>query len=281
MKIHHNLKSLLIALTILFIFVYGYRYYEYTQNDPDFCTSCHLVREVYIDWQKSVHSSVICQKCHEIGIIEQNRKLISFVAKGEDPISLTHGRQRPWLKCIDCHQSTVFQGSVSPDKSFGHAKHALKEKIECKQCHYNERHNLPYDITSCDKCHHNKEVHGISVKEFSCVNCHPFLRRHPVMTPPDKCTKCHHEIPKKNSKSKLSCHYCHKPHKREKVTNLECLFCHKTEANLGQHGTHHKKGIECMHCHKPHKWNIEAKEKNKLCSECHNFKDPKTFIYIF
>ncbi len=281
MKISYNLKGFIIAFFIIFTFLYGYRYYRYTQVDPDFCSSCHLVREAYVDWQKSSHSRVICQKCHEIGVLEQNQRLLGYLATGGDPISLTHGRQRPWMQCEGCHKTTISQGAISPDKAYGHAKHAIIKKIECKQCHFNNQHNLPYNDDSCSKCHQNREVHGISAKEFSCINCHPFIRKHPVMTPPDKCTKCHVEMLQKNRKSKLSCHYCHKPHLRQKAENAACIACHKTEANLGQHGSHTKYGIECMHCHKPHKWSIETLEKKELCTECHEYKDPRSFIYIF
>ncbi|MCX7913593.1 MAG: NapC/NirT family cytochrome c [Thermodesulfovibrionales bacterium] len=281
MRISHSVKGFIIAVFLMLTFLYGYRYYHYTQTDPDFCSSCHLVREAYIDWQRSSHSRVVCQKCHEIGILEQNQRLLSYIARGVDPISLNHGRQKPWLQCEGCHKTTIVQGAVSPDKAYGHAKHAIIQKIKCSACHLNRQHNLPFNGDSCIQCHQNKEVHGISIREFSCINCHPFIRKHLVMTPPEKCTKCHLEMSIKNPKSKLSCHYCHKPHLREKVRNATCAGCHKTEVGLGQHGNHAKQGIECMYCHKPHIWNIKETEKNRLCKECHSYKDPRSFIYIF
>ncbi len=281
MKISHNIKGLIIAVIIISIFLYGYRYYRHTQEDPDFCSSCHLVRESHLDWQKSSHSRVVCQKCHEIGVLEQNQRLLGYIATGADPISLTHGRKKPWLQCDSCHKNTVIQGSVSPVKAYGHAKHAVIQKIECKRCHILDRHNLTFNEASCSQCHQNKEVHGLSAGEFSCINCHTFIRKHPVMTPPDKCTKCHVEMLEKNPKSKLSCHYCHKPHLLQKPSNTICIECHKTEANVGQHGSHAKQGIECMYCHKPHKWGIGTTQKKQLCSECHQYKDPRKFIYIF
>lgn len=208
-------------------------------------------------------------------------KTAGLFSKRGNPISLAYGRQRPWMQCEGCHKTTISQGAVSPDKAYGHAKHTIIKKIECKQCHFNNQHNLPYNDASCNKCHQNKEVHGISAKEFSFINCHPFIRKHPVMTPPEKCTKCHVEMLQKNPKSKLSYHYCHKPHLRQKTENAACIACHKTGANLGQHGSHTKQGIECMHCHKPHRWSIGTIEKKELCTECHAYKDPRSFIYIF
>ncbi len=281
MKISHNIKGFIFAILIIFVFLYGYRYYRYTQNDPDFCTTCHLVSESHVDWQKSSHSKVICQKCHEIGVLEQNQRLLGYIAKGADPISLNHGRKKPWMQCLGCHKNTASQGAVSPGKAYGHAKHVVMRKIECKQCHVLDRHNLPHNNGSCINCHKDKDVHGISIAEFSCINCHPFTRKHPVMTPPDKCTKCHVKMLQKNPKSKLSCHYCHKPHLTSKPTNSICIECHKTEATVGQHGLHAKQAIECMYCHKPHTWSIGLPNKKDLCSECHPYKDPRKFLYIF
>lgn len=281
MKISHNIKGFIFAILLISIFLYGYRYYRYTQQDPDFCSSCHLVSESHVDWQKSSHNKVICQKCHEIGVLEQNLRFFGYITSGADPISLSHGRKKPWILCKDCHANTASQGAISPSKAYGHAKHVVTLKMECKQCHVLNRHNLPYYSGSCINCHKNKEVHGITIAEFSCINCHPFTRKHPVMTPPDKCTKCHLDMLQKNRKSKLSCHYCHKPHMTDKPSNSVCIECHKMEATIGQHGFHTKQGIECMYCHKPHTWSIGLSRKKILCSECHTYKDPRKFIYIF
>jgi hypothetical protein len=42
-----------------------------------------------------------------------------------------------------------------------------------------------------------------------------------------------------------------------------------------------KQGIECMHCHRPHAWTVGQARTRTLCKECHQYKDPSTFRYIF
>jgi trimethylamine-N-oxide reductase cytochrome c-type subunit TorC len=282
MKISDQLKGLVLAVVVSSLFLYGYRYYNYTQDDPDFCSTCHMVKEASRDWLNGKHRDVICQKCHQMGSVEQNLRLLSYVLTGRDPIAITHGRIKPWEECSSCHADTVSQGSVSPTKSYGHAKHVAVKRLQCKSCHAGSVHDFPPDDSSCQNCHPDKGVHGITLEEFSCLKCHSFSRKPLPLISKDACVKCHTDIPKKTHMSGLSCHYCHKPHKKRKPTSASCTVeCHKSEATLGQHGFHVKQGIECMHCHRPHAWTVGRARTGTLCKECHQFKDPKTFRYIF
>ncbi len=282
MNIGEHLKGLILAVIVIALFVYGYRYYRYTQNDPEFCETCHMVKEAYADWSKGKHRDVICQNCHQMGNLEQNVRLVSYIMTGKNPVSLTHGRMKPWQECSNCHMDDISQGSVSPTKSYGHAKHAVTKKIECKTCHSPHMHDFPANESPCDKCHPGKGVHGISMDKFSCLKCHSFSRKPLPMLSKNACVKCHVNFPKKGPMSGLSCHYCHKPHKQEKPTSATCTVeCHKTEATIGQHGLHAKAGIECMHCHKRHSWTVSEAMKKALCSECHSYRDSRSFRYIF
>ena len=42
----------------------GYRAYDYVENDPQFCDSCHLMDTAFRSWEESVHWDVNCHECH-------------------------------------------------------------------------------------------------------------------------------------------------------------------------------------------------------------------------
>jgi hypothetical protein len=281
MIISNNLKGFVLAIVVFSLFIYGYRYYEYTQVDSDFCISCHVIQEAYVDMQIGKHRDMICQKCHEIGILEQNKRLGTYIATGKNPVSLAHGRITPWQKCQTCHEEAISQGAVTPTKAYGHAKHVLDRKAGCKICHLSSKHAFSPDESSCLKCHTDKEVHGLTMDDFSCLKCHRFSQRTIAMIPREKCMACHSSMPQKGAMATFPCHFCHKPHKNEKPNSASCTAeCHRSQLSIGQHGLHTKNSIECMYCHKAHIWTVKEKAQ-KLCRQCHAYRDSRSFVYIF
>ncbi len=257
--------------------IVGYRYYSYSEDDPRFCASCHLMKEAYNEWQKGKHWDVVCQKCHQLSILEKNRLLIAYVLKGNQPLAQTHGREKPWKACRDCHMDNIDQGSLTMRKSYGHARHVFMQKLECKVCHAVALHNFAPDQTACWNCHKNKGVHGLNREPLSCLKCHSFSEKTPSMIPRDRCTRCHTLIPEKGPMSDFLCHQCHNPH-GIKATAPTCVSkCHQKEASTGQHALHLQKGLDCMYCHKPHSWVIGKGIAKKLCGKCHRSKNPQQF----
>ena len=55
MVISDNLKGFILAIIVFALFLYGYRYYEYSQDDPDFCSSCHVIKDSFVDLQMGRH----------------------------------------------------------------------------------------------------------------------------------------------------------------------------------------------------------------------------------
>lgn len=271
-----------IVIAVLGIIV-GYRYYRYTQDEPQYCAQCHLMAEAYTEWQKGRHRDVVCQKCHHLSILEQNQLLVAYVVKGNNrQFSQTHGREKPWQGCRDCHKNEISQGSLTPQKAFGHAKHVFIENIECKTCHKIALHNFHPSEDSCQKCHKDKGVHGIGARAllcFSCLKCHSFSQKEQAMIPQERCYRCHTGIPTKGPMSDILCYQCHKPHGNINPDSDTCMTqCHKNEAAVGQHGLHMKKGLKCLDCHKPHTWVVGQRAKS-LCGRCHEFRDPRLFVY--
>jgi nitrate/TMAO reductase-like tetraheme cytochrome c subunit len=280
MPLSDNVKGFIIASLVMALFLYGFRYYRHTQADPEFCLSCHPLQETYRVWEKGTHRDVICQKCHEFGIMEQNKRFAAYITSGKQPVSLSHGRVTPWQKCRDCHDEAVNQGAKSPTSTFGHARHVGVKNMQCQACHSGTDHEFKPNDLACIGCHQDREVHGIAVEDFSCLKCHRFSKREMVMTPRALCDTCHHTVPPQGPKAKLSCHYCHKPHSADKPNSATCATeCHKNVPALGQHGKHLKQGVACTHCHKPHIWSIRTRAAT-LCKECHAYRDPRTFKYL-
>lgn len=278
-----HLKGFILAAFVIVMvlgILVGYRYYRYTQDNPQYCASCHLMKEAFTEWQKGKHRDVVCQKCHRLNTLEQNRLLMAYVVKGKQPLSTTHGREKPWKACKDCHMDNVTQGSVTMKKSYGHARHVFMQSIECKTCHKSTLHYFRPNKTACQNCHKDKGVHGIGMEAFSCLKCHSFSEQTPSMLPKGACIRCHKNLPPKGPMTNLRCHQCHKPHGKIIPSASVCTGeCHQNEASIGQHGFHMKQGLDCLYCHKPHTWVVGQERAKTLCSRCHPAKNPRVFIY--
>lgn len=282
MSFFEHMKGFILAAIVIVAVlgvIVGYRYYRYTQDDPQYCASCHQMREAFLEWQKGRHRDIVCQECHHLSMIEQNQLLVAFVLKGNQPFSQTHGREKPWKACKECHMDEISQGAIILSRSYGHARHVFMQKINCKVCHKGTVHDFHPNEDACQKCHQDKDVHGVGMEAFSCLNCHSFSEKTPSMIPKDRCIKCHKHIPQKGAMSGLLCHQCHKPHGKIKSTSATCVnSCHRNEASVGQHGFHIKKGLDCLDCHEPHSWVIGYEKAKTLCSRCHSYKEPSLFI---
>lgn len=261
--------------------VVGHRYYRYTQDDPQYCGSCHLMKEAFTEWQKGKHRDIVCQTCHNLSILEQNQLLVAYVVKADNKqFSQTHGREKPWKECRKCHMGEASQGSVTLNKSYGHARHVFMQNVDCKMCHKSMLHSFKPAGKACQSCHKDKGVHGIGMEAFSCLNCHSFSEKTPSMVPKDRCIKCHTKISPKGPMSNMLCHQCHHPHGKIIPKSETCISeCHQNETSVGQHGFHMNKGLNCLDCHKAHSWVVGVERARALCVKCHAYKDPKRFIY--
>jgi len=281
--IEENQKAIVILLLLVSIIggVAGLRYYKHTREDPEFCISCHMMKEAFKSWQMSKHRDFTCQTCHTMSILEQNRMLIAYVIKGGSSIKQQHGRVSPWNTCRGCHLSDAEQGSLTLNKSYGHAKHVFMQKISCSKCHTGSLHNFLPDEQACSECHADKLIHGMGMEGLSCLKCHSYSEKAPKMVSKERCIHCHKDMPAKGIMSSLNCFDCHHPHGKIKPSNQDCLKnCHGNEAKVGQHNLHlTKAGLKCQDCHKAHVWSVGKKEARQLCSRCHKLKNPETFIY--
>ncbi len=308
--------KIVIAVLFLAIVIGGgivaFKFYDFTQNNPKFCVSCHLMQPAYDAWAASEHKSLNCHDCHHLTIPEQNKLLVNFVLHRPSAVPDRHGKVIvPWKFCIQCHweKNDKFPEARLINKSRLHAKHVFIEQIECVKCHGYVTHKFTAEERFCVKCHQGKEVHGAGMENLACLNCH--TDRTPDLRPGrNKCLYCHgseavrkelieggtldvtHHQPNrktidraikinvpKNAPMQFDCYQCHRPHTTARPDWGNCLGCHERILNVGKHNTHVQvMGMKCKQCHKPHVWTVTPEQAKKDCVQCHDYKEPKQFL---
>lgn len=308
--------KIIIAVLLLIILTGGgygaFRFYNFTQNNPKFCVSCHLMKPAFAAWEKSEHKDINCHECHHLSIPDQNRLLINFILYRPEKVPERHGKIIvPWKYCINCHweKDEKYPDAYKVNRSRIHAKHFFIEKMECSQCHGYIVHKFTPEERFCTKCHTDREVHGAGMEKLACLNCH--TDRTPNLKPErKKCLFCHgdEKIRKEliadatidvkyfrpdkktieraikvdvppDAPMQFFCYECHKPHKTVRPDWGHCLDCHKIIPEVGKHPVHIKVvGMVCKDCHKPHNWRVTEEIAKKECITCHEYRDPKMFI---
>jgi len=308
--------KLIIAFLILVIVAGGgvvaFKFYDFTQNNPKFCVSCHLMQPAYDAWAESEHKDVNCHDCHHLTIPEQNRLLVNFVLHRPDKVPERHGKVIvPWKYCASCHWETDdrYPEAKKVNRSWGHAKHVFMEQIECARCHGYITHRFTAEERFCVRCHEGKEVHGVGMEGLACLNCHTD-RTHDIRPDRAKCLFCHggekyakilkegdtldvrhHEpdpglvegatkiVLSDDAPMQFDCYKCHHPHTKARPDWSGCITCHPKIPNTGQHGLHiETMGLNCSNCHEPHVWRVTKAKAKKKCTQCHEYRDPLRFL---
>ncbi|MDA8099956.1 MAG: cytochrome c3 family protein [Nitrospiraceae bacterium] len=293
----------------------AYKFYDFTQNNPKFCVGCHLMQEAYDSWAKSEHKKLNCHDCHHLTIPEQNQLLISFVMHRPTKVPARHGKVIVGSHtCNECHTS---EKAPRINTSLFHAKHVYMEQLECTYCHGEVKEDksglhrfLPTE-KFCLKCHAGKAVHGEGMGGLACLNCHTDRTRD-LKPGRKKCLYCHSNdenirkelredatmdvryfAPDQSTIKKATkivfdekapmqfyCYECHKPHTQGKVkpTSEHCLTCHAQIPKIGKHKAHLAMDMQCKHYHKPHLWKVTEASAKKTCSQCHEYRSPKSFL---
>jgi len=306
------LASLLILVIVAGGGVVAFKFYDFTQNNPKFCVSCHLMQPAYDAWAASKHKDINCHECHHLSIAEQNQLLINFVLHRPEKVPDRHGKIIvPWKYCIKCHWETdeKYPQAAKINDSRGHAKHYFMEQIECAKCHGYRTHQFLAEERFCVRCHEGKEVHGVGMQQLACLNCHTD-RTYDFRPDRAKCLYCHgsdkdreevlaagtidakYDLPSQDvvdraikieltedAAMQFSCHTCHAPHEKVRPDWKICLKCHENAPVTGAHKMHiESMGLECNSCHTPHVWKITPAQAKKKCTMCHEYREPKRFL---
>jgi len=303
------LKGKIIIAVLLLTILGGagfasFRFYDFTQHNPNFCVSCHLMKPAFEAWETSVHQKINCHECHHLAVDEMNQLLISFVFHRPTEVPPRHGKIIvPWKYCVECHWETSPEYPDAPkiNNSRLHAKHYFMEQIECSKCHGYETHRFVPEARFCVRCHQGKVVHGTGMGELACLNCHTD-RTTDLRPGRNKCLYCHgteknremveeggtidatHFIPDsetvkkaikidvpKDAPMQFKCYLCHKPHDKVRPDWGNCISCHRNITEVGKHGMHIQYfGAKCEDCHRPHSWSINKERAKKVCVKCHD-----------
>ena len=218
-------------------------FWDYMQDDPEFCQSCHIMGDSWDRWETSVQDEY-CKDCHESG----------------DPrwrqVAATSGHKQHEeaenIACTKCHSVTVHRFHP-PGEICGlcHADHDMEvagmSDMHCPVCHdFLVEGDLPLPTRSaCLDCH-EALASGIiwsadAPMQYPCGDCHlPHQQRAPMVD----CESCHtvEGYHLRGAHSAARCETCHEAHEWQTAGRDSCLTCHPAQ-------TEHQAGVPCSTCH--------------------------------
>jgi len=244
--------------------------YNYIQNDPRFCTTCHLMNKAVSTWNSSAMHSLNCKVCHEADIITDVNHLVSVVVYGksvvDQPVVIDN------KICEDCHISNDPKW-LQVENTAGHKVHIFDstQSANCIDCHGARLHDFLPPQEICVKCHTADKQIAEQTMGTHCTTCHEFLATNSTLIPEKHtCLSCHPEkntmgvsFPA-NAHSDVNCTTCHDPH--IKSVFLNCTSCHSPSSLKGLHST--PAHNNCISCHVPHDTNTLRDN----CVSCHTDK---------
>lgn len=289
-------KIIITVFLIVLISIFatlGYLAYDYTEHNPNFCATCHIMEESFNKWKVSAHKGVNCHTCHQLPYAERAQLVVSFIIKRPHEIPPRHGKIIvPYNICFTCHFEGKAPKAELISKTVGHKKHFFDERIECTKCHGTKLHEFLPEEGFCSGCHKGIVIHGSVMKDFSCLTCHDFMSKEVNSLIPARtvCLSCHKEMHPKamfpeaaDAIMRFNCNQCHDPHERIRPTRFQCYACHKEVKGYGLHKSENHQ--DCMLCHNRHTWTVttrtacischkdmKAHMEGERCNICHGFK---------
>jgi len=265
---------LIITVLILVILFGGgavvYHVHDFTENNPRFCVSCHLMQQAYNAWAGSVHKNVNCHECHYATRAERNRMLLMALINRPKAVGDRHGKVVvPWKMCFKCHwdKKKGYENAEDIAKSELHAKHVFIEKIECSKCHgyikdSKEKTGLHQFLPSgrfCLKCHTGKKVHGLGMAGLACLACHTDKTEN-IRPDRGKCLTCHGNAEIRARIARLAPtvdtrYFTPDPGMVRKASSLGVVFPKNAPMMF-----------RCYICHKPHE---KVRPGMSDCLKCH------------
>lgn len=262
---------LFLVLLVLILAIPSYFVYDYTQNNPKFCLTCHLMNNAYDTWITSAMHETSCKSCHESDIatnLDHLRKALLL-----DPDEVQKTTEIDNERCEECHVSEDPQW-LQVFETVGHQTHVYlnADEPDCITCHGVQLHIFEPPEQVCTECHDGEREIAIDKMEIHCLSCHEFTRPEYQALIPERseCLKCHESsltmgvsFPS-GAHSDTICGDCHNPHQEEK--NVECTTCHRlSDTTLHNMEVH---TIDCTSCHKPHS-QVSMRDN---CESCHTEK---------
>jgi nitrate/TMAO reductase-like tetraheme cytochrome c subunit len=261
---------ILISIIVIVVMVPSVFAYNYFQNNPKFCTTCHLMNQAYETWDHSAMHEVNCHTCHEAGIVEGLGHVVDVITK--NPQEVTRPTEVDNEICETCHTSEDPKW-LQVVNTAGHKVHFFGsgQPPDCIDCHGIQLHVFEPPEEACDECHETTTMMGTPEMHIHCLVCHEFTVQDESLFPEHgECAACHEEketmeitFPT-NAHANTTCLNCHNPHVEEQQT--DCVTCHDgPETGLHQLSAHGN----CESCHVPH----SSEDMRDVCVSCHTDKD--------
>jgi len=292
------------GILFLIFAVTGWKVRDHVQNNPRFCTNCHLMTGPFSKWETSPHREVNCHTCHP-GSMTANLHQLWYQVTEQPKEVRKHADVEPKV-CASCHLSNDRRWKQVA-ASAGHRVHVERQKITCVRCHSPSVHVFQPMTGICQSCHKEIKVKVGGMEHFHCLNCHDYKGRQASLLPTrEACLACHRTPGGKGIADggpgvrrpappdhepggvhgNIPCGECHLPHgqvarlegkaagsqPRLRVTTAkitrECRDCHATawEQTLASTSAGHQ---ECASCHAPHQDRTKARA---TCDTCHKDK---------
>ncbi len=298
------------VVVLAFLTTGGATFFVYSQNNNQFCLSCHTLHdEVYQRFQQSKHHRIAtlrCHDCHDEPLVAEVRQIGLWMVKR--PGSVGPHAPVPRAVCASCHvrndPDSTWQRIVA---TAGHSVHVLSDTaqklgIECLTCHGVTAHRFVPVAQTCAQsgCHDQTRIRlgrMAGQTALHCTICHAFtapIQETPVvararsgLVPSTRqCLGCHEmrrqmaDFEPERDPHKGRCGDCHDPH-RDSIPQAAWHTC----TNAGCHarpdtltpfhrGIHATRIGDCSRCHEAHTWTV----KGDACLVCHRniLNEPRT-----
>lgn len=240
-------------------------FWDYMQNNPEFCNSCHIMDESWDRWETSEHAEVGCHSCHHQSLLDNARQLYDFIFKSYDE---TEGHAEVKEdSCMVCHESGD-PNWIQVANTSGHKLHNEIQDIECVVCHSTTVHRFAPTADTCLSCHTDQRVTMVGMDDVHCHVCHDFVVESDQLLPERAaCLNCHEASAmdvtwSADAPMQYPCGDCHLPHEQTHVI-VDCTLCHTVGGYhfIGSHSV-----MSCETCHEAHIWNTEERD---TCLTCH------------
>jgi len=263
-------KSIVIGIILVGLLIPSALAYDYTQRNPRFCTSCHLMNPAYESWDQSAMHDVNCHTCHKTDILRGLEHVVSVITKNPQRVTLSAEVDNEI--CENCHASKDPRW-LQIVNTAGHRVHLFgrTQPPRCTDCHGIRLHNFTPPEAVCQGCHDQALMMGGPEMKPHCTVCHGFTATGDDLFPKRKdCLSCHEgretttvSFPL-GAHANTSCSTCHNPHASKEHT--ACRDCHDPP----EQGLHQiKEHSDCVTYHIPH-----SRDKIRdACANCHRNKE--------
>jgi len=258
-------KKIAVA-TLLVLTIPSYFIYDYTQNNPKFCTTCHLMNDAYETWDASAMHELNCHNCHESNILESLDHVIEVLFENPDEVTKLTVIENE--VCEKCHADNDPQW-LQVANTAGHEVHLFtQEEPTCIGCHGLQLHVFAASEETCYQCHSPDHDAACEVMDVHCIVCHEFTDTENELIPQrDDCLRCHEgqqimgvSFPS-GAHNDTACDNCHNLHIEEQI--IECVTCHTEILGGGLHTL--SAHDDCNDCHVPH----SSESMSDGCLSCH------------